>query len=195
VLHVCPNQARSSASINEITRAELAYLELFSDDDHAPKVWRGHAIPAATVEQIRSSISRGILGKAIAEGRTIETSSAVQDARFADLESVRQRDIGAVLSIPIGTQLAVGALYIQSTARLSSIDRQRAELFAQQLAVLTVRLTPRKAERLTLHDEVQRLQERRVREALERYDWNIAEVARVLGVGRAFVYRTVRRLT
>jgi Nif-specific regulatory protein len=83
--------------IVEITRAQLAYLEFFSENEQAPAIWRGHAVSAATIEEIRSRISRGILGKAIAEGRTIETASAVDDPRFSDLESVRQRERGAAV--------------------------------------------------------------------------------------------------
>jgi transcriptional regulator of acetoin/glycerol metabolism len=57
----------------------------------------------------------------------------------------------------------------------------------------SVRLVRERMEPITLHQEVCALQERRVREALLRYDGNISEVARALGVGRAFVYRVMRR--
>ena len=49
--------------------------------------------------------------------------------------------------------------------------------------------------RPTLHEEIEQLTERRVCEALERHDGNIAAAARELGVGRALVYRVVGRLT
>ena len=49
--------------------------------------------------------------------------------------------------------------------------------------------------RPTLREEIRQFEERRVREALERHDQNVAAAARELGVGRAFVYRVTRRLT
>ena len=67
-----------------------------------PRFWRGFRCTDRDVASIRASISRGIIARAIGEGRTIETPSARLDARFSDLGSVRQNAIQAVLCAPVG---------------------------------------------------------------------------------------------
>src|SRR5690242_7827923 len=67
------------ALIVEVTGARIGYLELHEDDgDRAePRFWRGHNCTPATLGEIRASISHGIIAQAIADGRTIETPSAL----------------------------------------------------------------------------------------------------------------------
>lgn len=133
------------ALIVEVTGATTAYLEL-TGDEGAPRFWRGHRVSAQDVETIRATISHGIIARALLDGRTIETASATDDARFADLGSVRQHSIQAVLCAPVGTRPALGVVYLQGRTRpgrFTEIDRERAELFARQLAPLVDRLVRR----------------------------------------------------
>jgi DNA-binding NtrC family response regulator len=135
------------ALIVEVTGATTAYVELYDDDDGPrPRFWRGYRLSDADIESIRASISRGIIARAISEGRTVETPSALQDARFASLHSVRQHDIQAVLCAPIGTAPPTGVIYLEGRARpgmFGANDRERAELFARQLAPIADRLVRR----------------------------------------------------
>jgi Nif-specific regulatory protein len=180
--------------IVEITRSQLAFLELFGDESNWT-FWRGDAATSADIS-IRSKISYGIVHRAVTEGRTIETSSAANDERFSELTSVRQHQIGAVLCAPLGTRLPIGVIYIQGRNAFSTSDRQRVECLAQRLARVAPRLTQHNAGlRRSLADEIRDLQERRILEAMERHDNNITDVARELGVGRAFVYSVLKRLS
>ncbi len=138
------------ALIVEVTGARTGYLELYDDAAAAPRFWKGHGVSAQDVAAIRSSISHGIIARAISEGRTIETPSASLDARFQDLGSVRQHAIQAVLCAPVGTAPPIGVIYLQGLARpgmFTETDRGRAELFARQLAPLADRLVHRDPDR------------------------------------------------
>jgi Nif-specific regulatory protein len=129
------------ALIVDVTSATTAYLELYDEDsDH--RFWRGHRCDDSDVQAIRTSISRGIIARSIAEGKTVETASALGDERFADLGSVQRNEIGAVLCAPIGKP-PIGVVYLQDRTRPGSFetrDREHAELFARQLAAVADRL-------------------------------------------------------
>ncbi|HET9621130.1 MAG TPA: sigma-54-dependent Fis family transcriptional regulator [Kofleriaceae bacterium] len=131
------------ALIVEVTGSHMAYLELYDDVANRPRFWRGVGLTERDLAAIRSSISRGIIARAISEGRTIETPSASLDERFAGLGSVRLHSIQAVLCTPVGVQPPIGAIYLQGRKRpgtFTATDRERAELFARQLAPLADRL-------------------------------------------------------
>ena len=133
------------ALIVEVTGAKTGYLELYDDDSSQPRFWRGYQCTEADVEKIRSSISRGIIARAISEGRTIETPSALGDVRFQDLRSVRQHEIHQVLCAPVG-EPPLGVVYLQGRTRpgpFANQDREHAELFTRQLAPLADRLARR----------------------------------------------------
>ena len=129
------------ALIAEVTSASTAYLELSHDDDPEPRFWRAHGCSTSAVAAIRATISRGIVGRAIADGSTIETASAHADPRFEDLASVRAHAIDAVLCTPVGTP-PVGVIYLAGE-RFTPADRERVELFARQLAPIADRLIAR----------------------------------------------------
>ncbi len=138
------------ALIVEVTGASTAYLELYDDAAATPRFWKGHGISERDVASIRTSISRGIIARAITEGRTIETPSASLDERFSDLGSVRQNAIQAVLCAPVGTSPPIGVIYLQGRRQpgmFTPTDRGRAELFARQLAPLADRLVHRDPDR------------------------------------------------
>src|SRR5580693_3081709 len=62
----------------EVTRADRAYLELF-DDEGPPRFWCAHGLDTSDLAEVRASISRGIISRAVAAGNVIETASAVDD--------------------------------------------------------------------------------------------------------------------
>ncbi len=135
------------ALIVDVTGASTGYVELYANHSERPRFWRAHHCSDADLESIRDSISRGIIARSVAEGRTVETAAAHADARFADLGSVRQNQIAAVLCTPVGHP-AIGVVYLQGRGEVgpfAAIDRERAELFARQLAPL--------ADRLVRHNE------------------------------------------
>jgi Nif-specific regulatory protein len=140
-----PLLASALELIVEVTGATLAYLELFDEDPIGPRYWKAHGCADAEVAVIRESLSRGIIAAAIAAGQTVETPSARDDERFAKLASVRHNEIEAVLCAPIGRP-PVGALYLQGRdagGPFTKRDRDWAELFAAQLALVAERLGPR----------------------------------------------------
>ncbi|HUQ02544.1 MAG TPA: sigma-54-dependent Fis family transcriptional regulator, partial [Kofleriaceae bacterium] len=130
------------ALIVEVTGASVGYLELSDDDGGEPRFWKGHRVSAEEISTIRASISRGIIARTLAEGRTVATASALDDERFSDQRSVQQHEIQSVLCAPIGAP-PVGCIYLQGSSFASGFsddDRVRAELFARQLAPLADRL-------------------------------------------------------
>ncbi len=142
------------ALIVEVTSARIAYVELYDDNSSKPRFWKGYRLTDRDREKIRASISRGIIGRAIAEGRTIETPSASEDDRFSDLGSVRQQDIQEVLCAPVGVDPTIGVIYLQGRTRpgmFTAHDRECLELFARQLAPLTDRLVRRSNEGVVDH--------------------------------------------
>ena len=162
------------ALIIEVTGATTAYLELYDDDAVSkhdvegangnaskPRYWRGHRLSDSDVASIRASISRGIIARAISDGRTIETPSATLDDRFSNLGSVRQHEIQAVLCVPVGTSPPLGVIYLQGRTKpgpFTALDREHSELFARQLAPLADRLIPRRH-----HDQIDHTREARER--------------------------------
>lgn len=150
------------ALIVAVTGAKIAYLELHDDEGGEPRFWKGHQVAGAEVAAIRSAISHGIIGAALAEGRTIETSSAMDDARFQSRSSVRSNAIEAALCVPIGSEPVIGAIYLQGrtgAGPFDAIDRERAELFARQLAPLADRQLAQRHE-LTQVDHTRALRSR-----------------------------------
>jgi Nif-specific regulatory protein len=142
------------ALIVEVTSANTAYIELYDDNATKPRFWKGYRLSDRDLASIRASISRGIIGRALTEGRTIETPSASEDDRFADLGSVRQNVIQAVLCAPVGVDPTIGVIYLQGRTKpgmFTAHDRECLELFARQLAPLTDRLVRRTLENVVDH--------------------------------------------
>src|SRR6266705_1027062 len=135
----------------EVTGARQGYLELHDDDHTGTPRWAlAHGFTAEQLAGVRAAISRGIIAEALATGKTIVTPSALLDERFRARESVRLRQIEAVLCAPIGDDPPRGVLYLQNRAGhgfFSEDDRAWAETFARHLAPLVDRLLARQRER------------------------------------------------
>lgn len=132
------------AHIVQMTGAERGYLELRGHpDDEQPEWTMGAHLSESQEADIRARISTGIIARALAEGRTISTDSALEDDRFLERDSVRDNRIQAVLCAPVGTRVPIGAVYLQGRVEpgpFTDGDRQYAELFALQLEICADRL-------------------------------------------------------
>ena len=176
-------------STTRITRSSLVYLEVF-DEDGVPALARGHATTVTSLDSIRSQVSSGIVQQAIAERRTVETCVLVHDPHVV----LRDAAISTARCIPLGRVLPAGFVYVRTQSSFSALDRERIDWLARRLARIVYRLgDPATPRHRRLAEEIYELQCRRIREAMERCDGNIAEAARDLGVGRAFIYRVLRR--
>ena len=136
------------ALVVDVTGASQGYLEVrdASSDDNAATWWMGHACSPAEVDEIRASVSRGIIAEALASGRTILTHSALLDDRFRNRESVRTRKIEAVICAPIGGDVSRGVVYLQGRAApgvFTDEAREHAEAMARHLAPFVERLLER----------------------------------------------------
>jgi len=140
------------ALIVEVVGARQGYLELHRDDDPSgePRWWIAHGFSPEAIECVRSTISQGIIGEALATGRTIATNSALLDPRFNTRHSVLRGRIEAVLCAPIGDDVPRGVVYLQGCdggRTFSDEDREHAEIFARHLASFADRLLHHPAER------------------------------------------------
>lgn len=143
-----PLLEQALATIVAASGAQAAYLELrgLEDGEGAPAVWRAHGCSDDDLTSIRASISRGIIARALAEGRTITTPSAISDPSFRDQPSVLRNAIQAVICAPIG-QPALGVIYLQgpaSSERFAARNQEAVEVFARQLSTVAGRLLARR---------------------------------------------------
>ncbi|CAN5161457.1 hypothetical protein BH09MYX1_BH09MYX1_07230 [soil metagenome] len=118
-----------------------AYIEIVIDDDGLEA---SHVVvqgcSSDRVQEIKSLVSRGIIGEATATGRTVETANAQLDPRFFELESVQRNEIEAVLCVPIGKDVALGVIYLQGRSDRAQFAfapeiRSDVELLARVLGV------------------------------------------------------------
>ncbi|MGH7786633.1 MAG: sigma 54-interacting transcriptional regulator [Candidatus Binatia bacterium] len=129
----------------EVVGTHQGYLELYDDEDPgaARRWWIAHGFSDEELRDVRTAISKGIIAEAVATGETIVSQSALLDERFKQRESVIEARIGAVLCTPIGEDPPRGVLYLQGrqgAVSFSEEDRERAELFADNLAPLVDRV-------------------------------------------------------
>jgi Nif-specific regulatory protein len=129
----------------DVTSAQNGYLELYDvrSSSDKPSWFITHGFSSTEADDVRASISRGIIAQAIASGQTIDTPSALLDPRFSERESVQVLRIDAVLCIPIGADPPIGALYLQgrkSDGPFEDSDRQRAETFAHHVGRMAEQL-------------------------------------------------------
>ncbi len=143
--------AEALGLVVELTGAKRGYLELRGDPDAEDERWSlANGFSVDEIEQVRSAISQGIIGQALASGETIVTASAVLDPRFRERASVQASGIEAVLCVPIGEDPAAGILYLQGgkdRGAFSKDDQHAAELFARHLAPVADRLLEQRRRR------------------------------------------------
>jgi Nif-specific regulatory protein len=125
-----------------IAAASQGYLEI-TDDQDGPGWWTAVGVSDEELEDIRATVSRGIIAEAVASGRAVVTPSALLDPRFRDRGSVRRSRIEAVLCAPIGSDPPLGVLYLQgrtAPGTFSEEDLARADVFGRHLAPIVHRL-------------------------------------------------------
>ncbi len=155
-----------------VTHCELVCVEI-------GEYWVEHATYELPPGALRDRISRELPERTIRERATVTANVRGAAARWHE---------GSVaLCTPIGRVLPVGVLYAESATPLASFDKERLESVAYQLAAVY----PALQARAPLADQLHALKQRRIREAMDRHEGNIAEVARELGVGRTLVYRAL----
>jgi Nif-specific regulatory protein len=131
--------------VARVVGAHQGYLEL-GDGDDARRWWKADGFGEEDLEDVRRTISTGIVALALESGETIVTQSASRDQRFEQRSSVREAKIDAVLCAPIGHEPPLGVLYLQRRMEpepFSEDDRQKVEMCARHLAPYAERLVTR----------------------------------------------------
>lgn len=134
----------------DIAGAHQGYLELRDRDDEAevPRWWSAYGFAHHEIDEVRGTISRGIMSTAIQSGEIVATNSALLDPRFDQNKSVRTGRIAAVLCAPIGADVPVGVLYLQRRVEpkpFLAADRELIEMVASHLGRHADRLLARQA--------------------------------------------------
>jgi Nif-specific regulatory protein len=144
-----------------LSGASQGYLEI-RDRSEADEWWMAQGCTDLEIQDIRTSISRGIIAEALATGETVVTQSALLDERFRASKSVRIHKIEAVLCVPFGGDDALGVLYLQGRQEpgpFSERHCRQAEVFARHLGPHVERLLIRKRV-ADAADETRELRER-----------------------------------
>jgi Nif-specific regulatory protein len=140
---IAPFLEETLALLVEVTSAEHGYVELQDAVDPDASWSAVHRLSPASLQDVKESISRGIIAKTLAMGETVVTASAVQDDRFSTFPSVKGRNIEAVLCIPIGRDAPCGVVYLQGRrggGPFSEQDRACAETVSRHLEPVAGRL-------------------------------------------------------
>lgn len=178
------------------TGARYGYVEVLNEQTpNATPMWRARARSDEHIDWIQRAISRGIIGQARLEGRTLVTTSAVGDVRFRDCESVKQHEIGAVLCAPFDGFWTSGVIYLQGPtyrAEFGPHDCDTAELAGAHVGQLAERLR-RDAWPITpLRVELDAVRRHYLLAALARYDGNLSAIERATGMSRKSIRKIVR---
>lgn len=101
--------------LGRFTGAGTVLIGVFEGDR---LLWSSHRGAGGPSErQILDHLSTGVLQECLASGKTIQTSSAMLDARFLGRESVRRNQIEAVLCLPHTLEAGrTVVVYVQRTA-------------------------------------------------------------------------------
>jgi Nif-specific regulatory protein len=93
--------------------AEHGYMEIYRDATRSEAETIDTGLTDEERERAQKRVSRGIIAEAIAEGRTVHTSSALADTRFRERKSVQLKRVGAVVCAPIGDAPVLGSIYLE----------------------------------------------------------------------------------
>jgi Nif-specific regulatory protein len=143
---VLPFLQAALALIVGVTQARKGYIELYGDvRGGSPRFSMSSGLSAEELLGVRQSLSTGIIGEALATGRTVSTASALEDQRFKRQASVIAQGIRAVLCAPMGAP-SIGVLYLTDrplAGPFTQDDVAYAELFARHASPLAERLLAR----------------------------------------------------
>lgn len=93
--------------------AREAMIEVIDDGIDGASHVVAYGCERDRMTEISSFVSRGIIGEAMATGKTIVTANAAEDPRFLQFESVQRHRLEAVLCVPIGQTVHAGVVYLQ----------------------------------------------------------------------------------
>ena len=179
------------AAVVARTDARYGYIEVEAEptDGQERKVWRAVDCSVQHVELIQCRISRGIIGAAQRGGVTVASASAMADARFGELDSVREYEIGAGLCAPFG-HTTCGVLYVQGRTHggeFTDQNRSDVEQAAQQLELLFERLPYGIGPQPPLREQQWILVRAKVAELIAKHGRNISLIARETRMSRSFI--------
>jgi hypothetical protein len=169
----------------QVTSASAGYVELFNDR-REPQFSFALGFTEEELLVVRLRVSGGMIAQAIQGRRTVATSSGALPARETSAAA------GALICAPVGHETSIGLVYLQAAPNdhaFSPFDVQHAELFARRLAPVSSMLVPTRK----LEQQISAYKRRVIRMELRRHDWNMTSTARSLGLGRAALYRALRR--
>jgi Nif-specific regulatory protein len=135
--------------------AREAMIEVIDDSLDGSSHVVAHGCVQDRVTAISSFVSRGIIGEAMATGKTIVTANAAEDPRFLLFESVQRHRLEAVLCVPLGEAVHAGVVYLQGKQGASEFQpydaavQREVELFARALSGPVERLLGRAQAALT----------------------------------------------
>ncbi len=120
--------------------AREAMIEVVDDAIDGAVHVVAHGCERDRLTEISSFVSRGIIGEAMATGKTIATANAAEDPRFLQFESVQRHRLEAVLCVPIGQAVHAGVVYLQGKRGAREFQpydarvQREVELFARVLS-------------------------------------------------------------
>lgn len=187
LLELTPNQdpapqlEEALTLLVRITAAAAGYVELAGERETPFSLCVGLA--ASDVGSVRTAISGGAIAHALSAGRTIELSSTARALPTA----LAQRSV-AIACAPIGEE-PIGVVYLERPQQsFRPSDVKHAKLLADRSEPLCAVLLPR-----TLDERIAAHKRAVIRQELQRNGWNKTTTARLLGVGRAVLYRAMQR--
>ncbi len=132
------------AALVERTGADSGFLEIAESHEHQDRrfsIARGYS--PEQVEDVRKTVSEGIVAETLLVGKIVQTTSAVDDPRFMSRESVRAAQIEAVCCAPVRGERCRGFVYLQAAsggARFPQEDLAVIEAFSQFLGPIADRV-------------------------------------------------------
>jgi transcriptional regulator with GAF, ATPase, and Fis domain len=154
----------------------------------AREAFLANVVELAACESLQELLDRAALLHGAELG--VRSHIEVWDTNATAFATGQRFDVSAAHCTWIGIEYTIGAIYIDAAA----VDAAVVDLLARQLAPLAERLMEREAsQRRTIREDIERLYDRRIRDALMRLDWNASAVARELFVSRSRVADVARR--
>jgi len=175
------------------TDAPYGYIEVEAEPTTAVerRVWRAHGCSDAHVASIQARTSRTIVRKALGQGHTVSSASAVDDPRFKHADSVRQFEIGAVVCVPFGNRLC-GVIYLQGAGigeRFVTNATSRAEQAARLMTQLLERRRFHIGPRLSAREQANLERQELIVEALAVHGRNLSAIEKATGISRTQLRR------
>ncbi len=127
------------ASLVATTDAREAWVEVRDLDGEGERWSAAVGCDGERVEEIRATVSRGIIAATLASGETVVTADATLDPKYRDLKSVQLNKIESVICTPIGP-VGFGVVYLRAKRIFDVAAREMIELFAAALAPIAERL-------------------------------------------------------